>query len=110
MVFLGDDVTMSPYAALSLVWRWIHVHPSVFGGFYDPLYLTVTCSFLVLPVEYSYAEFSETETRPQNSIFSSCWFDSGYVYTSVCGVVAWRVFHVKVNSDIQAFEEFHVFS
>ena len=54
--------------------------------FYVPLYLAVLCSSLLLPEEYVRRFFCEI-TSQCFFVLSSCWFDSGHIFTSVHGSV-----------------------
>ena len=66
-------------------------------SFYDPLYLAVTCS--VSPGEYKSWIFWEMSSGI-NPVFSTLWFDSGYMLASVyeaSGRMS-RIFYVLVDS------------
>ena len=49
--------------------------------FFEPLYLAVNCSTLVLPEECLRGFF--WEMLPDNSVFGFAWFDSGYTFMSL---------------------------
>ena len=57
---------------------------SFLRGFYDPLYLAVTCPMLFLPEEYS-MWFTLGDHFWRDSVFSAYWFDSGYLVLPVYG-------------------------
>ena len=79
--FFWEMTTVFSRIQLRLVRHWIHVF-CCFLWFCGPLYLAAACSMLVLPEECGGGFFWET-TSGFIPVFSTIWFDSGYMCLSV---------------------------